>query len=437
MTKLAAYLFSCQSSAEQRGLVFTTLTEWLAAKGADDPESQAGAFESRSGSAGSFSRESAADATRTASVLRLREQDPHGNAFTTLCALIESPSTLTLYVCLSGEALQSTIAPQNFDPKCPRFLRNILHQRAPWTHGGLPIPTTWRGVADESSADQLIEQIRSESRTLPIVVVSELDGEPILTDLPATLARELLGLASVVSLSDKAAWRLTDALGQPWSCFRGAVRLYWPRLSINNDPRNHPLWTAARLLSNDHDQTAYLRFPAYLRRRIMAVSALSIAEPDVIAELFALKATREAQHLRSQARSAEELAALADQYARENDALRLANAKLAAEISRLREAQASALGGSVEPVEAFPASLSNPEQTRPKSGEIRYYKKTGSKGAVDTMVSITDCGHSTWQSATKADKAKKGLEKLEGTRDWKTIKHCGSCTGGGVYRVRW
>jgi len=54
------------------------------------------------------------------------------------------------------------------------------------------------------------------------------------------------------------------------------------------------------------------------------------------------------------------------------------------------------------------------------------------------MVCVPDCGCNRWQGAQKADKAKKGIAKLENDRsDWKIIQHCASCTGGGMWKVRW
>ena len=73
----------------------------------------------------------------------------------------------------------------------------------------------------------------------------------------------------------------------------------------------------------------------------------------------------------------------------------------------------------------------------PVAGEVRFYKKTHSKPSYDVLVKISDCGHNSWQSANKADKAKKGIERLEGSSDWKSLYHCGSCQGGGVWKVVW
>ena len=54
------------------------------------------------------------------------------------------------------------------------------------------------------------------------------------------------------------------------------------------------------------------------------------------------------------------------------------------------------------------------------------------------MVRVQDCGCDNWQSAHAADKARKGIARLENDRiDWKTMQHCASCTGGGMWKVRW
>src|SRR5690606_36121146 len=74
---------------------------------------------------------------------------------------------------------------------------------------------------------------------------------------------------------------------------------------------------------------------------------------------------------------------------------------------------------------------------KPKPGEVRFYKKTHSKSNYDVLVPIPDCGHTSWQNAAKADKAKKGIIRLQGSDDWSQVQHCGSCTGGGVWRVKW
>lgn len=78
-----------------------------------------------------------------------------------------------------------------------------------------------------------------------------------------------------------------------------------------------------------------------------------------------------------------------------------------------------------------------PPPKPPKKGEVRFYKKLGSGGGRDKLVRVNGCRHRSWQPAKKADQAKKGIARLEDRDDWKTLQHCGSCCGGGMWRVEW
>ena len=87
-------------------------------------------------------------------------------------------------------------------------------------------------------------------RRLPIVLVSvDPKTERALVDAHSLAAR-LSGLAEVVSLYDEeASWELTNQVGQMFSCFNGAVRIYWPGLNTRMDnPFNHRLWVSDRIV---------------------------------------------------------------------------------------------------------------------------------------------------------------------------------------------
>jgi hypothetical protein len=69
--------------------------------------------------------------------------------------------------------------------------------------------------------------------------------------------------------------------------------------------------------------------------------------------------------------------------------------------------------------------------------EIRFYKKTHATPKYDVMARRGDCGHDNWESSHSADKARKGIKRLEGRDNWALLNHCASCQGGGMWRVRW
>ena len=79
----------------------------------------------------------------------------------------------------------------------------------------------------------------------------------------------------------------------------------------------------------------------------------------------------------------------------------------------------------------------NPEDAAPVGGEVRFYKKHHCAPSRDVMIRVVDCGHNRWTGATSADKARKGILRLERRETLRTLHHCGTCQGGGVWRVKW
>lgn len=297
-----------------------------------------------------------------------------------------------------------------------------------------------RTVDDDDTIDSLIDEITSESRVRPIVVVSQNEGEFIWPRLPNDLAYDLAGLAKVFTVDDDASWDLTEELGKLNSCYLGAVRLYWPARKSNGDLQfPGTVWTASTLLSMDHDTKGLTRFRSIVRRTVMSVAAMTVDPPNSIRVIQNFHARQRLQELEAKANSNTEELELARLYIEENEELKNEIAQLKANISSLN-ARAEVAEYALEQVKGKEHSDTNQSETEddsPQPGEIRYYKKTHSKPSYDVLVRVSDCGHSSWQSSAKADKARKGLERLEGRGDWQSLHHCGSCTGGGLWRVRW
>jgi len=160
--------------------------------------------------------------------------------------------------------------------------------------------------------------------------------------------------------------------------------------------------------------------------------------------------------LKERATSLQDYAELADLYVTDNDQLRATNLELTNLIDELRltvsklESERTALLAHLQAAKGLPLqSLTGPDEITPEAeleigepeaiaDEIRFYKKKFDTSDHDVMVRVNDCNHNKWQGAHAADKAKKGIAKLEkGRKDWKTIQHCATCKGGGMWRVRW
>jgi hypothetical protein len=161
--------------------------------------------------------------------------------------------------------------------------------------------------------------------------------------------------------------------------------------------------------------------------------------------------------MQERASSVEDFRALADSYAVDNDSLRVENAELqqrtreleaqiaefegqrAALLTRIENAELQLRYRDVAGDEIAPDKVEDTKEevAPPAPGEVRFYKKHYAAPGHDMMRRVTDCGCNNWEAAFKADKAKKGILRLEDKTEFKSIQHCASCDGGGVWKVKW
>jgi len=449
MQNLSAYLLESPvlpdtEVAARAAAVSGAIREWLSQKGVTDPTAEGGSFRSLTTNGnGMFARKTTANEKGTLEELRLEEMSRGGQLFTTAVYSVLADSKVSVHVTLAVTNRASVIAPIATDPRCPAVVRRLLALFPDWMLGSSRL-----GQAQQSQflgkerGTALAARINSDGRALPLVVVSENEGEQLWPDLTKELAFDLAGLAQVAAIDGEASWALTDALGKRDSCYLGAVRLYWPIKYTRSGETLHPgtVWTASSLLSNDHDGKGMVRLRSILRRNVMTVASLTVEPPSEIRDIQNFAARQRLQDLEKRAASYTDELELARLYVSDNEQLRAELAQAKSDLSRLNsrvEAAEFALNQVKAGNPDLPESAEDPSDEAPENGEIRYYKKTHSRPGHDVLVRVTDCGHSTWQSSAKADKAKKGLEKLEGRSDWKAMQHCGSCTGGGMWKVRW
>lgn len=130
------------------------------------------------------------------------------------------------------------------DIRSPRFIRDIIDLNFDWRFksDGEKIFSHCFNVADDDT-DELLTLIKSTERQLPVILISELQGETICGNIHEYISSDTCGLAHVCRITTAASWALTQSAGKEWSCYNGAIRLFWPFLYNNSDPRSHPLWT--------------------------------------------------------------------------------------------------------------------------------------------------------------------------------------------------
>lgn len=452
MQTLSAYLLesaalNAQQLAERFGRVVEALAEWLQKKGATDPLASAGDFQSltKNGN-GSFVRLRHELSLGKIESVKLEEFTRAGQIFTTHVTATASHGKLRIHCTLSVANAATVVAPLPVDPRCPSILRSLLSASNDWNLNGWPIasgqPTVQTGQAGGVA---VANKIRDFNRSLPIVVVSEIEGEQIWPEMAKELAFDLVGHADVVIVDEDATWALSDEVGKLHSCYRGAARLYWPprKRDDGSIQFGSKVWTASDLVSNDRDGKGLSRLRAALRKAIMSTAALSIPYPAAAREIEALVANERIAELEKRSAPDSEELAIARLYLAENETLKNRIDQLESDLAKAA-ARAEAATHSLSQLKATEVAGDESDQsqaqeasTEPVSDETKYYKKIRSKGAYDVLVEVKGCDHTAWQNSASADKARKGLERLTGRNDWKSLLHCGTCTGGGMWKVRW
>lgn len=149
----------------------------------------------------------------------------------------------------------SALTPLEYEFGTPAIVRTLLREFTVLDGGERTEP---RYVElGNSMVESLVTWLVSEERRLPVVVVARTrESGSVRVDVGA-LAKELAGIAHVRVLSSaQASWTLTDLIGQSLSAWDGAVRVYFPGFTTQDDQYRHRLWLGDRV---DNGLVARLR----------------------------------------------------------------------------------------------------------------------------------------------------------------------------------
>ena len=134
------------------------------------------------------------------------------------------------------DSTQHLIAPVEFSLRRPRLVGTLLRQFECF-FGDVRLSLEPRVIRAESIENFVTTRLLSSARRLPIVLVSRtaVSGKWLVD--PSELADRLAGIAETYYLADKwAGFALTDEVSKVYSCFNGAVRVYWPDFNLAESP---------------------------------------------------------------------------------------------------------------------------------------------------------------------------------------------------------
>lgn len=338
MRKVAGYSFEQCFTVRQDGRVraeaaTAAVEAWLNEKGTVDRPT--GAFVLRDGRKANY-RKSAIAIDGAQLTEHLLQEPTDGGPIQTDIKIGVIGSKILTYIELRAGAPLNWVGPVNLDIRCPRVVRAILDGSKDWKLGETPLgtrPIRFRGASDATRLDAVIWHA---DRNLPVVCISEDDDGPLTDGMSNQMAADLSGLAIVADMDSAASWAITNLRGREWSCFGGAIRIYWPRVSGSN-PLQHPLWTKFSLLRNAGSKDAASRkIRQQIRRRILGLSAFSVSEPIELRQLRDKHAAELTARERAQLQSTSDWERLADSYSVENAGLKQNLEAAEAEIDDLR-----------------------------------------------------------------------------------------------------
>lgn len=149
----------------------------------------------------------------------------------------------TLRLAPDGESLdvlvRSTIQ-SGVKPRLPGLVRDIVEATPTYGPDGL-LSVEPLVVATRADLNRLLRDLQSPDRVLPILLMSQIkNGGGWMRD-PRDVVRQSLGAMTVWLLPDHQTYEVSDALGQEYRTFDGAVRIFQPRFDADVDmPGRHP-----------------------------------------------------------------------------------------------------------------------------------------------------------------------------------------------------
>lgn len=342
MRQLASYSLSSgpgnRDPSATRDEVIRHVDEWLASKG---KLTEAGdQLAVHDGRLATIDRNTIASSQGSISELVLTEPTARG-WFRTSIATAESADTLAVSVSLSAGS--SSLSPLSLDVHCPRIIRTLLALPGAWTYGATRLTAVPVNFIALAGGDAFINSVWNPERSVPLVAMSDEYGAVLHPGILEALAGDLAGLAIVARLDPAASWRITARKGKAWSCYGGAIRLYWPGLEATVSPYDHPLWTPIRLLDGVADtETAGGRIRSQLRRRILGQSAFAISESPLFSQIRRVARQEEIAALHAKVKEDTDYLVLAEGYSAELSKAQVLIEQRAEEIASLR-AQVSSL----------------------------------------------------------------------------------------------
>jgi hypothetical protein len=192
-------------------------------------------------------------------------------------AVFETAEEVLFTLTLRIASFDFELLPAKFQLGNPRIVRKLVARGD--ARIGRHVVADVAERVEASAVPDLVDDLLDPHRRHPIVVLSP---DPYTDRYGADqrpIAESLAGSASVCALATKwATFALTDELGKQFSCFNGAMRIYWPRFTLQSDPFFHRLWLPDHIARAEQGD----RLALELMKIVAAAGAFRFVEPEKI-----------------------------------------------------------------------------------------------------------------------------------------------------------
>lgn len=233
---------------------------------------------------------------------------------------------------LAFDSSQYLISPVEFSLRRPRLV-GLLLKDFRCTCGDMELSLQPREVGVAQVEDFVTNVLCSPTRRLPIVLVSRtVSLENPLID-PNRVSDSLAAIAGTYCLADKwAGFSLRDSIGKIYSCYNGAVRVYWPGFDPALSPFS-PIFLPERVVQAGN------RLTEDLFRQFAGISAFRYVRGPVTTdaiEHLQRERAKETERLKAAAKESGDWSELLDLASQENEELRKDKRRLTEEVSTLK-----------------------------------------------------------------------------------------------------
>lgn len=193
-------------------------------------------------------------------------------------SIASTPDRHQFSLSLARESTSFRVAPSPFEVKRPYLVYQVARDYR-CVIDGKPVEPVATALDATSIPRFVRDELLSKSRALPIVLLTRPNLGLEFPVNPNQLADQLSGLAHVYVIPDRTAtYVLTDNVGRELGCFDGGVRVYWPGLALDGNPRNHPLYLAASI---ERIRAEGKSLESVLLNRLAAAASLRFGSPPV------------------------------------------------------------------------------------------------------------------------------------------------------------